>query len=70
MEPTPKQTPTPPQDLSPRVVELARAIDRLPPGQYEIQLQKPEVRAQEWSVEVVRLEKLSTMRLRKHSPME
>lgn len=58
------------QDLSPRVVELARQIDRLPPGQYEIGISKPDVRAGSWDVEIVRVEKIVSMKLNKHQPME
>lgn len=29
-----------PRDLSPRVVDLARAIDHLPPGTYELTIEK------------------------------
>jgi hypothetical protein len=52
------QPPKPVTDLSPRVVQLARMIDNLPPGDYEISLQKQDVRAQDWSIEIVRTEKI------------
>jgi hypothetical protein len=58
METDPNQTTKPATDLSPRVVQLARMIDNLPPGVYEISLQKQDVRAQDWSVEIVRTEKI------------
>lgn len=48
--------PKPVTDLSPRVVELARFIDRLPPGTHLIELEKPEVRALDWNVVVSRKE--------------
>jgi hypothetical protein len=57
-------------DLSPRVVQLARMIDRLPPGTYEISLQKQELRTQDWSVEIVRTERISTVSLPKQTPPE
>ena len=63
--------PTPqPADLSPRVVQLARMLDRLPPGNYEISLQKQELRAQDWNVEIVRTEKIATVQLPKFNPSE
>jgi hypothetical protein len=55
-------------DLSPRVVQLARMIDRLPPGDYDISLQKQEISGQPWSVEIVRTEKISTLSLPKYNP--
>ena len=52
--------PTPPvpapkavTDLSPRVIQLARTIDRLPPGEFEITIVKQDIRAMDWTVEVV-----------------
>lgn len=43
-------------DLSPRVVSLARMLDRLPPGNYTVQLEKPEVKGMAWHAEVTRTE--------------
>lgn len=60
--------PKPITDLSPRVVELARKIDRLPPGSYEIEIIKGEVRAQDWKVEIVRTEKIETFTASKYHP--
>lgn len=40
-------------DLSPRVVQLARIIDRLPAGQFDIRLIKPEDKTTGWRVQVV-----------------
>jgi hypothetical protein len=45
-------------DLSSHVVQLARMIDRLTPGTYEITLQKQDLRQQDWSVEIVRTEQI------------
>jgi hypothetical protein len=58
-------------DLSPRVVELARIIDHLPPGTFEITIQKSDVIAQTWQVEIVRTEivrteKIQTLKLSKY----
>lgn len=47
-------------DLSPHVVQLAREIDRLIPGEYEIAISKPDLRQQDWSFEIVRKEKISS----------
>ena len=41
----------PVHDLSPRVVSLAREIDRLPPGEYVIRLTKADVKAAPWQAE-------------------
>ena len=57
----------PAADLSPRVVELAQFIDRLPPGTFEITIQKSDIRAQDWHVEIVRTEKLQSFKLSKLS---
>jgi len=67
-QPTPNQPIEPPRDLSPRVVQLARMLDRLPPGNYEISLSKQVLRAQDWNVEIVRTEKIATVNLPKYNP--
>jgi hypothetical protein len=67
--PTPQPS-QPSSDLSPRVVQLARMIERLPPGTYEISLQKQELSAQAWNVEIVRTERISSVNLSKHNPRE
>ena len=54
----PKSNGTGITDLSPHVVQLSRMIDRLPPGTYEITLRKEEFRQKDWSVEIVRTEKI------------
>lgn len=43
-------------DLSPRVVELARKIDREPPGTILIEIVKDEVRAQDWQYRILRVD--------------
>ena len=65
--PTPQPS-KPVTDLSPRVVQLARMLDRLPPGNYEISLSKQEMRAQDWNVEIVRTERIATVQLPKYNP--
>lgn len=57
--------PRPVQDLSARVVSLAREIDRLPPGVYVITLTKCEVKALPWQAEIQRAEPIRTMELTK-----
>lgn len=58
--------PKPVTDLSPRVVSLARAIDRLPAGgEYVIRVVKPDLAALPWSVEVERVEPIKRMMLEK-----
>lgn len=57
-----------PADLSPRVVELMQRLDRLPAGTYHIAVTKPEIRQQDWQVEIVRLEKIQHFRLSKYQP--
>jgi len=55
--PTPKQRPV--SDLSPRVVGLARMIDRLPPaGAYMIRLIKTDSEHQRWLIEISSFENL------------
>ena len=39
-------------DLSRKVISLARALDRLPPGEYAINLIKPRSRNQDWIASV------------------
>lgn len=55
-------------DLSPRVVELARVIDRLPPGTFEITIQKHDIKAQDWQVEIVRTEFIQALNVSKYVP--
>ena len=57
-----------PPDVSPRVVELMRRIDRLPAGSFEITITKPEVRAAEWQIEIVRTEPIMRFALSKYQP--
>jgi hypothetical protein len=63
-EPSSEQAP---QDLSPRMVELARVLDRLPPGKHIITLEKPEVRAMDWEVCIETVQHNRKMRLTKRS---
>ena len=54
-----------PKDLSPRAISLARAIDRLPAGEYSIVLVKPEIEAKEWVVEINKMENLQNLVLKR-----
>jgi len=56
------------QDVSERVKSLMRKIDRLPAGTYELTLAKSEVRAMDWYIDIVRLEKIETFSLSKYQP--
>jgi hypothetical protein len=58
-------TPRPISDLSPRVVSLAREIDRLPPGDYVIRLTKCDLKALPWQAEITREEPIRVMELGK-----
>jgi hypothetical protein len=55
-------------DVSPRVHELMQRIDRLPPGTYEITIEKPEVKAGIWQIEIVRTERIDRLSLSKYAP--
>lgn len=50
------------RDLSRNVVSLARAVDRLPPGDYVIRLTKPAFR-QNWRAAIIREERLRFMEI-------
>jgi hypothetical protein len=52
-------------DLSPRVVRLARELDRLPAGQYTIHLTKPDLPSLSWRAEIARVEHIRDMELAK-----
>ncbi len=52
-------------DLSSRVVSLARAIDRLPLGEYSIILVKPELETKDWIVEIMRTEYVQGLLLKR-----
>lgn len=47
-------------DLSRHVVQLARTVDRLAPGTYEITITKPDLRQQDWQFEIIRTEKITS----------
>lgn len=50
-------------DVRPEVMSLARVIDRLPSGEYSINLTKPDIKGQPWTAEIVKREKVSILRL-------
>lgn len=56
------------QDVSARVQTLMRRIDRLPPGMYELTIVKPETRAADWRIDIVRLERIETLHISKYQP--
>lgn len=59
---------TVPQDVSRRALSIARTIDRLPPGEYNLSLVKPGVKAADWQIEIVRTERLERAVLKKYLP--
>jgi len=48
-------------DLSPKVVSVARAIDRLPPGEYSISLIKPTSKHESWQIAIDAVRTVQTM---------
>ena len=56
------------QDVSARVVELMRKLDRLPAGTYEITIVKSDTRALAWTGDITRLERIESLRLSKYHP--
>ncbi len=46
------------RDTSPRVQELMQRIDRLPPGTYQLTIIKNDVRALDWSGEILSIQKI------------
>jgi hypothetical protein len=61
-------TVAPKTDISPRALSLARTVDRLRPGTYQLEIIIPEIRASAWQVEVVRTEHLFSKVLPKYNP--
>ena len=57
----PQAEPKQVNDLSPRVVSLARAIDRLPPGTYSIAI----IKGLQWDAQINRVEQVQTMKIDK-----
>jgi hypothetical protein len=51
------------RDSSPRATSLVRAIDRLPPGEYFIQIVKPDLQAKNWIIEIIRTEVFQNLTL-------
>jgi hypothetical protein len=50
-------------DISEKVLSLAREIDRLPPGEYAITLNKPTSKHQNWIVQIDRTETIREMNI-------
>ena len=63
-------TPTPPSDVSPEALRIARAIDRIcrAPGRYTITLIIPPHPRAPWSAEITRVEPLQQLELEKQPP--
>lgn len=57
LEPTLK----PVTDLSPKVVSVARAIDRLPPGKYMVCIIKPISKHERWEIAIDEMNTVQTM---------
>jgi hypothetical protein len=56
-----------PQDVSDRALSIARAVDRLPAGYvYHLEIQKPDLPAMPWMVEIVREDRIQSLRLTYH----
>ena len=53
--------PKPVTDLSPKVVSMARAIDRLPPGEYSINLKKPTSKHESWNISIDEVKRVQTL---------
>ncbi len=52
-----------PSDLSAKVVSLARMIDRLPPGEYQLRLYKGDTRREAWELDIHRVEAVRRVEL-------
>lgn len=48
-------------DLSQKVVSVARAIDRLPPGRYMVSIIKPGSKHERWEVAIDEINTVQTM---------
>lgn len=48
-------------DLSAKVVSVARAIDRLPPGEYSISIIKPVSKHESWQISIDTVKTVQTM---------
>lgn len=48
-------------DLSAKVVSVARAIDRLPPGEYVINIVKPVSKHESWDIAIDSVRHVQTM---------
>lgn len=58
---------TPVNDLSERAIQLARMIDRLPPGTYTVELLKPDLKAASWKIVIERVEFIQKAALARQS---
>jgi hypothetical protein len=55
------------QDVSDRALSIARAVDRLPAGHvYHLEIQKPDLPAMPWMVEIVREDRIQVLKLTYH----
>lgn len=64
MDPIKPTPPKPITDLSPNMVTLARMIDRLPPGNYQVVLLKPEYKGQPWRVEIAQTQTITAREIK------
>lgn len=55
------------QDVSDRALSIARAVDRLPPGYvYHLEIEKPDIPAMPWLIEIVREDRIQVLKLTYH----
>jgi len=52
-------------ELSERVVRVARELDRLPPGDYNVRIVKPDLSGMAWHVEIHRVDRVNVLDLDK-----
>ena len=56
---------TPPADLRPEIVSLARELERLPSGTYSVLIDKPNLKGLPWRMEIDKTEKIRIMDLKR-----
>ena len=47
----------------PEVIQLAEELERLPPGSYQIQIEKPDMKGIPWRAEILRTNRISIVDL-------
>ena len=52
-----------PEHFRPEIVQLAEHLERLPPGDYMVRIEKPDLKGLPWRAEIVKTDRVSIVDL-------